>query len=107
MYHAMQTMAKRPEKSEVEELDEQERLLAQDDPASLIKEHRGYYLLVNAISKRVRELQLGERALALPADGSHDPVKIATQEILEGKVDIVPKARMTQEMNVLEESEAE
>lgn len=62
-----------------------------ETPAQLIQEHRGYYLIVNAISKRVRQLQLGERAQALPPDGSREAVRIATQEFLEDKLEITQK----------------
>jgi DNA-directed RNA polymerase subunit K/omega len=61
----------------------------EEDPAKLLKERRGTYLMVNAVAKRVRELQLGEKSLALSPDGTRDPVKIATQEFVEGKLDIV------------------
>lgn len=61
-------------------------------PSDLITEHREYYLMVNAISKRVRQLQLGDRALALPADGSRDPLYIAQEEFLRDKLVITPRS---------------
>lgn len=62
-----------------------------EDPADFIREHRRYYLMVNAISKRVRQLQLGDRALALPASGSRDPIYIAQEEFLQGKLAITQR----------------
>lgn len=63
-----------------------------NNPSDLIKDHREYYLMVNAISKRVRQLQLGDRALALPADGSRDPLYIAQEEFLQDKLVITPRS---------------
>lgn len=60
-------------------------------PSEMIRRGVGSYLIINAVSRRARELQLGERALALPSDGSRDAVKIAQQELLEDKVEILPK----------------
>jgi DNA-directed RNA polymerase subunit K/omega len=57
----------------------------------LIRERRGNYLVVNAVSKRVRQLQTGDRYLALPADGSRDPVRIALQELLDDKLEVLPR----------------
>lgn len=57
----------------------------------LIREHRGLYLMVNAVSKRVRQLQRGERALAYPPDGSREAVKIAIQEFLDDKLKVTEK----------------
>jgi DNA-directed RNA polymerase subunit K/omega len=62
-----------------------------EEPGDLIREHRQYYLMVNAIARRVRQLQLGERALALPASGTRDPLYIASEEFLQGKLDITPR----------------
>lgn len=66
-----------------------EESIFEAEPADLINSRRGSYLVVNAIAKRVRGLQLGERALAVSPDGTRDPVKIAQQEFLEGKLEIV------------------
>ena len=63
----------------------------EENPADFIKEHRQYYLMVNAISKRVRQLQLGDRALALPANGSRDPVYIAQEEFLQNKLAVTER----------------
>lgn len=49
------------------------------------------YLMVNAVSRRVRQLQLGERALAVPLDGNRDLTHVAKSEFLEGKLIVVPK----------------
>lgn len=62
-----------------------------DNPGDMIREHRMQYLMVNAVARRVRQLQLGERAQALPPDGIRDPLHIARQEFLEDKLDIIPK----------------
>lgn len=62
-----------------------------EEPSDLIREHRCYYLMVNAISRRVRQLQLGERALALPPSGTRDPFYVAQEEFLQDKLDITPR----------------
>lgn len=59
-----------------------------ETPSDLIREHRQIYLIINATAKRVRQLQLGERPLALPADGSRDPVYIAREEFMQDKLRI-------------------
>lgn len=59
--------------------------------SDLVREHRQVYLIINAISKRVRQLQLGERALALPASGSRDPLYIAQEELLQDKLNITER----------------
>ena len=64
----------------------------EEDPASMIRDHRQYYLMVNAISKRVRQLQTGDRALALPDDGSRDPLYVARAEFLNDKLTITPRS---------------
>ena len=58
-------------------------------PADLIREHRGTYLIVNAVSRRVRQLQLGDKELTALDDGGHDPTLIALKELSEGKLEIV------------------
>ena len=68
-----------------------EKDILEEDLGELLREHRGYYLLVNTISKRVRQLQLGERALSQCADGSREVVKLAIQELLDSKLKVVPK----------------
>jgi DNA-directed RNA polymerase subunit K/omega len=65
--------------------------ILEEDPADLIQEHRGTYLLVNAVSRRVRQIQLGEKVYALPTEGSREPSYIAVHEFLEGKLEIVPR----------------
>jgi DNA-directed RNA polymerase subunit K/omega len=62
-----------------------------ENPGDMIREHRLQYLMVNAVARRVRQLQLGERAQALPPDGNRDPLHIARQEFLEDKLDVMPK----------------
>lgn len=64
----------------------------EENPANFIREHRMQYLMVNAVARRVRQLQLGERAQALPADGNRDPLYIAIEEFLEDKLDVSAKA---------------
>jgi len=64
----------------------------EENPGKLIREHRMHYLLVNAVSRRVRQLQLGEKALALPPDAvNRDSSYIARQEFLEDKLEIIPR----------------
>ena len=60
-------------------------------PSELLKEHRQVYLMINAISKRVRQLQLGDRALALPANGNRDPLYIAQEEFAQDKLVITER----------------
>jgi hypothetical protein len=60
-------------------------------PSDFIRDHRQVYLMINAISKRVRQLQLGERALALPASGSRDPLYIAQEEFIQDKLVITER----------------
>lgn len=62
-----------------------------EEPGLLIKEHRCYYLMVNAISRRVRQLQTGDRALALPPNGTRDPFYVAQEEFVQNKLDITPR----------------
>jgi len=62
-----------------------------EEPGDLIREHRHYYLMVNAIARRVRQLQLGDRALALPANGNREALYISQEEFLQGKLDITPR----------------
>ncbi len=57
-----------------------------EKPSDLIRDHRQVYFTINAIAKRVRQLQLGERPQALPADGNRDPVYIAREEFLQDKL---------------------
>ena len=62
-----------------------------EKPSDLIREHRQVYLLVNGIARRVRQLQTGDRALALPANGNRDPFYVAQEEFLQDKLVIVPR----------------
>lgn len=57
----------------------------------MLREQRGNYLMINAVSRRVRQLQLGERAQATLPDGSRDSVRIAMQEFIDEKLEIVPR----------------
>lgn len=68
-----------------------EKDILEEDLGDLLREHRGYYLLVNTIARRVRQLQLGERPLSQCADGSRDVVKLTIQELLDSKLKVVPK----------------
>ena len=43
-------------------------------------------ILVNAVSKRVRQLNMGERPLVLPQSLDEDKADIALREIAEGKM---------------------
>lgn len=62
-----------------------------EKPSDLIKEHRQVYLLINAIAKRVRQLQLGDRALALPANGNREALYISQEEFLQDKLKITER----------------
>lgn len=68
-----------------------EKEILSENPRDLLSEHRGHYLMVNAISRRVRQLQQGERFLALPPDGSREYVRIAAQEFFEEKLKVVAR----------------
>lgn len=76
-----------------------------ENTGQLIRDRRYNYLTVNAIAKRVRQLQLihNDRPGAMPTDPTKDFIAIATQEYLDNKLLIVPKG---QEMEY-EEIEAE
>jgi DNA-directed RNA polymerase subunit K/omega len=54
------------------------------DVSSYVKEHKGKYLLVNSLSKRVRDLQSGYKPL-IPASGK-DFESIAVEEFREEKI---------------------
>ena len=62
-----------------------------EKPSDLIREHRQFYLMVNAISRRVRQLQTGDRALALPANGNREAFYIAQEEFLQDKLLVTPR----------------
>ena len=62
-----------------------------ENVGDLIREGRGAYMIVNAVARRVRDLQLGEKRLAVAPDGSNDLAKIAAQEFLEDKIETVYK----------------
>ena len=77
--------------------------LMTEPAAVLLKEHRRMYIVINALAKRSRQLTLGERPLAYPADGSVDPVVIATLELIEEKIDIVPPLPVDTQQRTLAE----
>ena len=62
-----------------------------EEPSKFLRERRMHYLMVNAIAKRVRQLQLGERPLVTLPDGNRDLIRVAMQEFLDGHLEIVPK----------------
>lgn len=62
-----------------------------EEPGNFLRERRMHYLMVNSIAKRVRQLQLGERPLVTLPDGTRDPIRVATQEFLDGQLEIVPR----------------
>ncbi len=62
-----------------------------EKPSSFMEEHRMHYLMINAVARRVRQLQTGERALALPSDGNREAVNIAIHEFKEDELEIVPR----------------
>jgi DNA-directed RNA polymerase subunit K/omega len=51
------------------------------DISAYVREHRGKYLLINSISRRVRDLQSGHKALVPPRGELLD---IATEEFRQG-----------------------
>lgn len=62
----------------------------QHDVSSYVKEHRGKYLLVNSLSKRVRDLQSGYKPL-VPSSGK-DFEEIAIDEFRENKIQVETRA---------------
>lgn len=64
----------------------------------LIAEHRGIYLVVNAVARRVRELQIGDRSYAMPSDKPKDLIKIAMQEFIDEKVRVVRRCELDSEL---------
>ena len=75
------------------------------DVGDLIREARGAYLVVNAIARRVRELQLGEKRLAVPPDGNTELTRVASQEFLEDKLEVRRKIRTPSLFNATEEAD--
>lgn len=75
-----------------------------EKPSDLLREHRQVYFMINAIAKRVRQLQLGDRALALPADGNRDPVYIAREEFLQDKLVVTERTMGADAYGVSEDS---
>lgn len=70
-----------------------------ENPSDMIRDHKIYYLLVNAIARRSRQLQSGERALAVPADGKKDTIYVAIEEFLQDKLEIIPKSSIVEEVS--------
>lgn len=68
-----------------------------ENPGEFIRDRRMHYLMVNAISRRVRQLQLGERALSTPPDGSRDTTRVAIQEFLDDHLEITPRVHLHHE----------
>ncbi len=73
------------------------RSVFEESPKTLIEEHRGVYLIVNSVSRRVKELQRGAKKLAFPPDGSMELERIALQELLEEKLTVVERVPLTEE----------
>ncbi len=65
-----------------------------ENVGDFVRERRMHYLVVNAVSRRVRQLQLGERPLALPSDGNREPIRIALQEFLDDQLEVVPRVHL-------------
>jgi DNA-directed RNA polymerase subunit K/omega len=63
------------------------------DLAQLLREDRMTYLMINVITKRAKQLTMGERPLAIPANGSMKRADIATAEVYEGKLEIHPRKK--------------
>jgi len=62
-----------------------------ENPGDFLRDRRMHYLMVNAVARRVRQLQTGERALAVPGDGNREVVNIAITEFLDDKLEVVPR----------------
>lgn len=60
----------------------------------LIAEHRGIYLLVNAVSRRVRALQQGDRAYVPVAENTKDLIKVAMREFADEKILVVRRSEI-------------
>ncbi|MBX7244447.1 MAG: hypothetical protein K1X53_03055 [Candidatus Sumerlaeaceae bacterium] len=65
------------------------------EPSDFLRERRGTYFMINAISKRVRQLQLGEKAqVPVPQEFNRDTVKLATNEFLADTLKIEQKPHL-------------
>ena len=67
------------------------------EPSTFLRERRGTYFMINAISKRVRQLQLGEKAqVPVPQaqEFNRDTVKLATNEFLADTLKIEQKPHL-------------
>ncbi len=62
-----------------------------DNPREMLENHRRYYLMVNAIARRVRQLQLGDSPMAVGIGPTRDLIYTAQQEFLEDKLRIIPR----------------
>ena len=56
------------------------------DVSTYVKNHSNKYLVVNSLSRRVRDLQSGYKALVNPA--GRDLMDIATDEFLQEKISV-------------------
>ncbi len=56
------------------------------DVSRLMTNHRGKYLLVNALSRRVRALQSGYKPLVQRGSGNY--ISLAMDEFRQGKIDV-------------------
>jgi DNA-directed RNA polymerase subunit K/omega len=74
-------------------------------PADLVDGHVGGYLLINALSKRVHQLQSGDRAMIpVSVEGARDHVRIAIEEFRQNKVLIIP--RVVSEIEYVEQADS-
>ena len=76
----------------------EQKTIFEERMPDLISEHRGIYLLVNAVARRVRELQMGDRSYAIPTDKPKDLIKIAMQEFMDEKIRVVRRADLDTEL---------
>ncbi|MCX7624756.1 MAG: DNA-directed RNA polymerase subunit omega [Candidatus Sumerlaeaceae bacterium] len=67
------------------------------DLAELLRKDLMPYLMITVIGKRARQLADGEKALAIPANGSRKAADVAAAEIYEGKLMIRPRRKRTDE----------
>ncbi len=65
-----------------------------ENPGDFLREGRMHYLTINAVSRRVRQLQLGERALANVPEGHRDPTRVAIQEFLDDQLEVRPRVNL-------------
>lgn len=68
----------------------------------LIPESDGRYLIINVLSRRAKELARTGKATIPYAEGNFDPVEVAREEFLAGKLAIMKRDETTGEITKFE-----